>query len=147
MADRIFVDTNVLVYSRDTSEPPKQKQAIAWMEYLWKTGKGRLSIQVLEEFYVTVTEKLKPGLDRNSARSDVRSLLAWRPLPIDARVIVGAWPFQERYRFSWWDSLIVSAAQLMECQYLLTEDFQEAQEVGSIQVVNPFLKSPEFLSL
>jgi predicted nucleic acid-binding protein len=147
MAGRVFVDTNVLVYSRDASEPRKQKQALAWMKELWDTGRGILSFQVLQEFYVTVTEKLKPGLDSKSARDDVRALLAWRPREVDARLIDGAWAIQDRYRLSWWDSLIVSAAQLEECQYLLTEDLRETQEFGGVRVVNPFLRSPESLNL
>jgi predicted nucleic acid-binding protein len=68
MAAIIFVDTNVPAYSRDASEPEKQKKAMVWMDYLWRTRAGRLSFQVLQEFYVTVTAKLDPGLDRESAR-------------------------------------------------------------------------------
>jgi predicted nucleic acid-binding protein len=117
------------------------------MKELWDTGRGILSFQVLQEFYVTVTEKLKPGLDSKSARDDVRALLAWRPREVDARLIDGAWAIQDRYRLSWWDSLIVSAAQLEECQYLLTEDLRETQEFGGVRVVNPFLRSPESLNL
>jgi predicted nucleic acid-binding protein len=117
------------------------------MKELWDSGRGNLSFQVLQEFYVTVTEKLKPGLDPKSARDDVRALLAWRPIAVDARLIDGAWAIQDRYRLSWWDSLIVSAAQLEECQYLLTEDLSETQELGGVRVVNPFLRSPESLNL
>ena len=112
MAGRVFVDTNVLVYSRDSSEPPKQKLAMAWMDRLWSEQTGRLSFQVLNEFYVTVTNKLQPGMDLHSAREDVRFLLAWYPIPIDARVVEGAWGIQDRYRLSWWDALIVSTAQV-----------------------------------
>ena len=71
MAADVFVDSNVLVYARDTSEPEKQKKALAWIECLWSSGAGRLSFQVLQEFYVPVAEKLKPGLDVAHARSDV----------------------------------------------------------------------------
>ena len=79
MSENIFVDTNVLVYSRDLSEPAKQPQALAWMNHLWTTRTGRTGFQVLQEFYVTVTQKLVPGLDQETAREDVRSLLAWGP--------------------------------------------------------------------
>ncbi len=125
MTERVFVDTNVLVYGRDASEPTKQKQAMAWLARLWSEKTGRLSFQVLNEFYVTVTNKLQPGMDPQSAREDVRSLLAWRPIPVDARVVEGAWRIQDRYKLSWWDALIVSAAQASDCRYLLTEDLQE----------------------
>ncbi len=146
MNGRFFVDTNVLVYSRDESEPQKQRQAMDWMTHLWKTGTGRLSYQVLQEFYVTVTEKLKPGLDSNRARGDVRSLLSRNPIPVDRRVIDGAWLVQERYRFSWWDSLIISAAQATDCRYLLTEDLRASQEIGKVKIVNPFAISPQSMA-
>ena len=142
MTDLVFVDTNVLVYSRDASEPGKQKQASAWMKHLWSTRTGRLSFQVLQEFYVTVTAKLKPGLDLETARDDVRLLLAWQPLVIDARITEAAWEAQERFSVSWWDALIVGAAQVANCRYLLTEDLQEAQQFGNLQVLNPFNSSP-----
>jgi predicted nucleic acid-binding protein len=84
MDDKIFVDTNVLVYARDSTEPQKQKQALAWMSYLWKTRTGRLSFQVLQEFYLTVTQKLDPGLEPERARQDVRLLFSWLSKQIPA---------------------------------------------------------------
>ena len=143
MTATVFVDTNVLVYSRDASELPKQKQAMAWMARLWSEQTGRLSFQVLNEFYVTVTKKLQPGMDLHSAREDVRFLLAWRPIPTDARVVESAWRIQDRYRLSWWDALIVSAAQLIDCRYLLTEDLQENRNFGNLEVINPFHTPPD----
>ena len=146
MTDRVFVDTNVLVYSRDSTEVEKQRQALEWLSYLWKERGGRLSSQVLQEYYVTVTEKLKPGLDTAAARADVRSLLAWGPLPVDARTIEGAWAIQDRYALSWWDALIVSAAQIADCRYLLSKDLQDGQEFGGLRVINPFSNSPVSLT-
>jgi predicted nucleic acid-binding protein len=143
MTDRVFVDTNILVYSRDASEPAKQKQALAWMTRLWSEKTGRLSFQVLSEFYVTVTNKLQPGMDPQSAREEVRLLLAWRPIPVEARVVEGAWRIQDRYKLSWWDALIVSAAQVSDCRYLLTEDLQENRNMGNVEVLNPFSTPPE----
>ena len=147
MSVEVFVDSNVLVYARDASEPEKQEKALAWMERLWSPGAGRLSFQVLQEFYVTVTEKLKPGLNVAHARSDVRSLLTWRPIPIDGRVIEGAWSIQDRFKLSWWDALIVSAAQIGGCRYLLSEDFQEGQRFGGLHVVHPFRTSAAAINL
>lgn len=142
MTARVFVDTNVLVYTRDISEKRKQEQALAWMNHLWSTRIGRLSIQVLQEYYATVTDKLKPGLDHKIARNDVRALFAWRPIPIETRVIEGGWSIQDYYGLSWWDALIVSAAQVADCRYLLTEDLQENREFGKVQVINPFNTPP-----
>jgi predicted nucleic acid-binding protein len=145
MAGETFVDTNVLVYSRDASAGEKHRTAKAWMSHLWASRHGRLSSQVLQEFYVTVTERLDPGLDRDSARRDVRSLLAWRPIVIDARVLEGAWGLQDRHRLSWGDSLIAAAAQAADCAYLLTEDLQHDLVLGSVRVVSPFRASPQSL--
>jgi len=145
MAGEVFVDTNVLVYSQDVSEPDKHRQARAWMTHLWETRRGRLSFQVLQEFYVTVTEKLDPGLDRERARREVRTFLPWRPLAIDARVVEGAWLIQDRHRLSWWDSLIAAAAEVAGCGYLLTEDLQHDQVLGPVRVVNPFRVPPQAL--
>lgn len=140
----VFVDTNILVYSRDASEPEKQKQAMAWMAHLWRQKSGRISFQILSEFYQTVTHKLKPGLDPDIAREDVRSLLAWRPMiSMDAHLIEGAWQIQDRYHLSWWDALVVSAAQRGSCRYLLTEDLQENQIFDNVQILNPFRNTPE----
>ena len=142
MAATIFVDTNVLVYRRDSGQGEKQARAAAWMEHLWEARSGRLSYQVLQEFYVTVTSKLRPGLDAESARDDVRSLYAWHPITADARVLEGAWVIQDRYGLSWWDAMIVAAAQVADCRFLLTEDLQDGQELGEVRVLNPFRHSP-----
>ena len=147
MNAKIFVDTNVLVYNRDASEPEKQQQAMVWMTHLWASHTGLLSFQVLQEFYSTVTTKLQPGMDPQRARDDVQALFAWYPIPVNEDIIKGAWFIQDQFRISWWDSLIVSSAQILDCSYLLTEDFQENQIFDNVKVINPFLHSPESLNL
>lgn len=142
MSAKVFVDTNVLVYSRDASEPEKQGLAAAWMAALWEKRSGRLSYQVLQEFYVTVTAKLSPGMDRDAARRDVQALLAWKPLPVNARLLFASWHLQDRYHLSFWDSLIAGSAQAAGCRYLLSEDFQAGLELGELTVVNPFRTQP-----
>jgi predicted nucleic acid-binding protein len=143
MTAKVFVDTNVLVYCRDASEPDKQARALAWMAALWDKRSGRLGFQVLQEFYVTVTAKLDPGLPPELARLSVRNLLAWNPIAVDARVMDEAWRLQDRFRIQWWDALILAAALVADCRYLLSEDFQEGMEMGGIKVVNPFMNRPE----
>jgi predicted nucleic acid-binding protein len=142
MTDPVFVDTNVLIYCRDASEAEKQQRALEWMRHLWTTRSGRLSIQVLQEFYAVVTGKLDPGLDPEIARADVRSLLTWKPVRIEADVIEAAWLLQDRHSLSWWDALIVSAAQVAGCGYLLSEDLQAGQRFGNVVVVDPFQSVP-----
>jgi predicted nucleic acid-binding protein len=142
MSELIFVDTNVLVYVRDASEVEKQPRAQAWMSALWRTRRGRLSVQVLEEFYVTVTQKLKPGLSRAAAREDARALAAWRPIALEMEVVEVGWALQDRHRLSFWDSLIIAAAAQAGCRYLLTEDLQDGQEFDGVRVIDPFKNAP-----
>ena len=134
----VFVDTNVLVYARDASEPDKQPRAAAWVEHLWRTRTARLSFQVLQEYYATTTRKLEPGLSPDQARADVRNLLAWRPVPVGAQVIEAGWSVEDRFGLSCWDALIVAAARIAGCEYLLTEDLQHGAELDGLQVLNPF---------
>lgn len=142
MTDLVFVDSNVLVYRRDASEVAKQPQAAAWIEHLWRTRSGRLSIQVLQEYYQVVTRRLKPGLSPSEARQEVRELMTWRPAAMDAEVVSGAWEIEDRYGLSFWDALIVSAALRTGCRRLLTEDLQAGQELDGVLVVDPFQTAP-----
>jgi predicted nucleic acid-binding protein len=142
MSANIFVDTNVLVYARDASKLEKQAQAAEWMGYLWNLGNGRLSMQVITEYYSVVTRKLKPGMESTRAREDVEDLLAWQPLPLTPELVLDAWQVQDLFHLSWWDSLIVSAARMQKCAYILSEDFQHAQDFQGVRVINPFRVKP-----
>ena len=142
MTEKIFVDSNVLVYARDSSEVGKQPLAEAWMRHLLETRRGCLSIQVLQEFYLIVTRKLDPGLTKSAARQDVEALLSWQPLHLDMGILDGAWCLEDKYSLSWWDALIVSAAQVAGCSHLLSEDLQAGQRFGEVRVVNPFETAP-----
>ena len=139
----VFVDTNVLVYARDRSEADKQRRAADWMANLWDTGLGRLSYQVIQEYYVTLTSKLDPPRSTEDAREDVTTLGAWNPVGIDQRTIEAAWDVQDRYGYSWWDSLIVAAALQSGSRYLLTEDLQTGQVIDAMTIISPFLQEPE----
>ncbi len=143
--DRVFVDTNVLVYARDASEPIKQPQARRWLDVLWASRRGRLSTQVLNEYYVTVTRKLSPGLTPVEAREDVQDLRTWQPILLDVTLIDRAFGMEDSYGFSFWDALIVAAAHVAGARYLLTEDLQDGQDLQGIRVVNPFVHSPEVM--
>jgi predicted nucleic acid-binding protein len=134
----VFVDTNVLVYARDASDREKHATAGAWMEHLWTSSMGRLSVQVLQEYYVTVTRKLQPALPIDEAREDIRDLAAWRPVRIDEQIVESAWRIGDRFELSFWDSLIVAAAQAVGCNALLTEDLQHDMEIDGLHVADPF---------
>ena len=142
MSGTVFVDTNVLVYVRDRTDDDKQRRAAEWVAALWETRLGRLSVQVLQEYYVTLTMKLKPARTTEEVREDVIALHAWRPAAIDLDTIERAWDLQDRFAFSWWDSLIVAAAVGMRCRYLLSEDLQDGQVVDGLTIVSPFTRRP-----
>lgn len=138
MTAAVFVDTNVLVYARDASETDKQPAAAQWLEQLWIEQRGRTSIQVLNEYYVTVTRKLRPGMAPDEAWDDVEALLAWEPRAIDADLLRRARDIERRHGTSWWDAMIVAAAQLQSCTLLLTEDLQDGWSCDGVTVRNPF---------
>lgn len=138
MTALVFVDTNVLVYSRDAREPGKQERATAWLEFLWRQQSGRTSTQVISEYYVALTRKLEPHVAPVEAWDDASAYLAWRPQAIDETVMQRGREIEQRYRLAWWDSLIVAAAQLQGCALLLTEDLQDGGDYGGVTVRNPF---------
>lgn len=132
----VFVDTNVFVYAKDPNEPTKQPLAASWIDRLWREGRGRTSIQVVSEFYVTATRK--KGAPPAKAWEDAIRLMSWNPLPIDATVIRLARETELRYRIGWWDSLIVAAAELQDCATVLSEDLQDGGVYGGVTVRSPF---------
>jgi len=136
----IFVDTNVFIYALDEADPKKQQAARYWRAELWKGRTGRTSFQVLQEFYVKVRKKWPAAA--NAARAEVRDLLTWRPVAVDAGVLERAWKIQDRYQLSFWDALIVAAAKVSSCRYLLTEDLQADQNLDGVTIVNPFRHDP-----
>ncbi len=143
MTAPVFVDTNVFLYALDQADLKKHHAARQWREELWRNGLGRISFQVLQEFYVKATQKW-PQI-RDAARAEVKDLLAWQPITIDAAILERGWKLQDRYQLSFWDALIVAAAKSSGCGYLLTEDLQTNQNLDGILVISPFLTSPSSL--
>jgi predicted nucleic acid-binding protein len=142
MTAPVFVDSNIFLYAVDDADPRKQRLARDWRAELWKSRRGRVSFQVLNEFYVNAV-RLKPAA-HDDARAEVRDLLAWNPVLVlvDAALIERGWRLQDRYQLSYWDSLIVAAAKTASCGFLLTEDLQDGQKFDGVEVVNPFLREP-----
>ncbi len=135
----------MLVYRRDAGERTKYPRAKAWVDRLWLNRAGRLSTQVLQEYYQTVTRKLRPGIPRDAARDEIRNFGAWRPVRTSSELMERAFQCEDRFGFSFWDSLILAAAQLASCAHLLTEDLQDGQQLDDVTVVNPFEHSPDEL--
>jgi predicted nucleic acid-binding protein len=140
MTGMVFVDTNVFLYAFDPADIKKQIASQAWLTALWKNGTGKISFQVLQEFYVKALQKWPES--RDEIRAQVTDLLYWQPVTADASLLDRAWKLQDRYQLSFWDALILAAATSVGCAYLLTEDLQTGQNLDGVVVVNPFLTDP-----
>ena len=141
VASPVFIDTNVLVYWHDASHVGKQACARDWIEHLVRRRLARTSFQVLFELYSVLSRKLT-DFTATECRDIVRVLSAWQPVAPNRRTLERSWLLQERYSLSWWDALIVAAANASDCRVLLTEDLQHDQVLDDIRVINPF-RSPE----
>lgn len=141
----VFVDTNVLVYAEDRAHPAKHAVARGWLRALWLRRSGRMSTQVLNEFYSVATRKLKPAMPAGDARAEVRRYQRWQPWMIDHATVEAAWAVESRYGLSYWDALMVAAAQQQGCAALLTEDLQHDQVIDGVRILNPFIVGPEWL--
>ena len=102
-----------------------------------------MSYQVLAESYSVLAAKGRPSTKQ--ARTYLADFMAWRPLAVDGTVLLAAWQIQDRFGFNWWDCLIVAAARLSECAYLLTEDLQHGQDLDGVRVIDPFVTEPNVL--
>lgn len=143
-ASNVFVDTNVLLFAQDERVPDKRAAATRWLERCWRERLGRVSSQVLNELYANL-RRVAPRLDVQHARAMVRIYRAWQPWPVDDATVDGAWSLQDRYSLSYWDALIVAAAQVQGCEILLSEDLQHDQQIDGVRVINPFLIGPDVL--
>ncbi|RPH52195.1 MAG: PIN domain-containing protein [Desulfobacteraceae bacterium] len=139
MSDRIFVDTNILVYAHDLSAGDRHAKASAVIESLWEAETGIISTQVLQEFYVTVTRKIKNPLTPAEAREIIRNYLAWPVQNNDLETTIRASEIEERNSLSFWDAMIVAAALRLQAQKIITEDLNHGQIIEGILVENPLI--------
>jgi predicted nucleic acid-binding protein len=139
MTGKVFVDSNVLIYTHDGDAGDKQQRAAERLGELWESGLGRLSTQVLQEFYVNVTQKIKRPLARSRAREVIRNYALWVESPITSSTVVRASEISEGWNLAFWDGMILAAAEQESADQLLSEDLTHGQIVAGIRIVNPFL--------
>jgi len=139
-ADGFFVDSNVLLYYVDPVNTAKADAAARWIEALWMAGAGRLSWQVLHEFYWNAVRKLR--MTPSSARGMVQDLSQWSPVEATLGLVQDAWKWMDEAQLPYWDALIVAAARRSGARYLLSEDFPSGRRYQDIEIVNPFRSSP-----
>lgn len=138
--DKIFLDTNIMVYAYDTSAGEKHALAKEIVSKLWATATGVLSTQVLQEFFVSVTKKVPKPLEVALEKKIVRDFLKWEVVINDGESVLDAIDIHKKYHYSFWDSLIVEAALKSRCDVLYSEDLSHNQVVEVITIENPFLR-------
>jgi len=141
MNGKTFVDTNVLIYAHDVDAKSKHVIAKNILRELWSERTGVLSMQVLQEFYVNVTRKIRAPLPKDSARLVVSSYSIWCMETTPAELSV-AFRIEDESRIGFWDALIVAAATKSGATRLLSEDFNPGQNIAGLQIENPFAAAP-----
>lgn len=136
MSARSFFDTNVLVYTDDRAAPAKQRRAVALVAEHRRAGTGVVSLQVLQEYFVTATRKLR--LDATVARRKVELLAELDVAIPDVADVLAAIDLHRLHGFSFWDALVLRAAKQSGCTVLLSEDLQGGRELDGVRIVNPF---------
>jgi predicted nucleic acid-binding protein len=136
--DKAFVDTNVLIYAHDIDAGRKHEVAKAVLLDLWAERAGVLSTQVLQEFYVNATRKLKRPLAKQEARSVVETYAAWCVEGITPADVSMAFQLEDRARVGFWDALILAVAVRSGARRLLSEDLNAGQKIAGLTIHNPF---------
>ncbi|MFZ5597516.1 MAG: PIN domain-containing protein [Bacillota bacterium] len=136
--ERQFIDTNIFVYAYDTGNEIKQKPARDLIRDLWESRRGCISIQVLQELYVTMLKKVSTPMPCETLSKIISDLSEWFHHVPDAGDVLDAIGIQQRYGISFWDAMIVNSARKTNCSVLWTEDLNSGQVYGSVKVCNPF---------
>lgn len=137
MSAKYFVDTNVLMYAHDAAAGEKHARARTLVEELWETRAGVVSTQVLQELAVNLRRKAKKPLDARATRDIVSDYLAWQVVVNGGDSILEALDLEARYQISFWDALVVQAAQASGAEILYSEDLSDGQAYGTVRVINP----------
>ena len=136
MPPRSFFDTNILIYADDKANPAKQRKTLDLVAEHRRARTGVVSLQVLQEYFVTVTKKLQ--VDAAIARRKVELLAEFDVASPEVSDILAAIDLHRLHRFSFWDALILRAAKQSGCSILFSEGMQGLREVDGVRIVNPF---------
>ena len=140
MGDKFFVDTNILIYAHDTSAGLKHARARQLVETLWDTGEGVLSTQVLHEVCVNLRRKVAKPPSVDDLRRLIQDYLSWEIVVNSPQSVIQALEIEVRYKISYWDALVLQAAESSGATTLYSEDLADGQRYGVVQVVNPLRK-------
>ncbi len=140
-----MLDTPVLLHCFDDREPDKRDRARQWVSACWTRRCGRISVQVLSEFYTHARQQFVDAISAGDARAEVRRYQHWKPWQTDHATMETAWAIESRFGLNYWDALVVAAAQHQGCRYLLSDDLPHGQQIDGVQIINPFLADPAVL--
>ena len=140
MGDKFFVDTNILIYAHDRSAGLKHERARQLVERLWTSGQGVLSTQVLQELCINLRRKIARPLPVEELRHLIQDYLSWEIVVNTPASVLHALEIELRYRISFWDALVLHAAESSGAEVLYSEDLAAGQKYGAVQVVNPLVK-------
>jgi predicted nucleic acid-binding protein len=141
MSDKCFVDTNILVYAHDNSAGVKGQRAKTLLLQLWDSGRGVLSTQVLQELCINLRRKAGNPLPVDEVRRLIREYSTWEVVTNTPESVLRALEIEMRYKTSFWDALILQAAEDAGASILYSEDLATGQRYGGIQVMNPLIDS------
>ena len=142
MSDKYFVDTNILIYAHDESAGSKHTRALRLINELWDSALGVLSVQVLQEMSVNLRRKATRPKSFDQVRALIQDYAAWEIVPTNPQSVLKAMDIEARFRISFWDALILGAAEDAGAAILYSEDLSAGQRYGSVLVVNPLLDKP-----
>ena len=139
MSGKAFVDTNILLYAHDLADSAKNQVAVDLLTQLWDDNTGVVSTQVLQEFAVNLQWRISLSLTFQEVRARIALYLDWEVVVNGKGAVLRGLDAKERYQISFWDAMIVQAAESAGCEVLYSEDLAHGQEYGGVLVVNPFL--------
>lgn len=140
MAQKVFVDTNILIYAYDRSAGVKRERAREIVAQLWDSGNGVISTQVLQELCVNLRRRTSPPLSIEESRMLIRDYSEWEVVVNSAESVLGALDLEVKYKISFWDALVLQAAEEGGAAIVYSEDLSSGQTYGPIRVVNPLLE-------
>ncbi len=134
-----FVDTNILVYAYDSSSGKKHETAQALVKKLWESESGCISVQVLQELYVSLIKKVNPPIDIDLVAQIIRDLSVWQTYVPGKEDVLQAIEISRRHKISFWDAMIIQSAKRCGCKQIWSEDLSSSQTYDYIQIINPFM--------
>jgi len=140
MKDRIFVDTNILIYAHDLDAGHRHDIAASLIEELWENENGVISTQILQEFYVNVTRKIQKPIPQARARGIIENYMTWHVEVNEPDTVIKASEIEERHLLSFWDALVIASACRAKVDKILTEDLNHGQIIEGILIENPFIE-------